>query len=69
MQVVEEDRRAKEPKNMEARKRKAEYILQEEQAKAECLAAGRSIVWATLGQCFLMTHVISRVGLIHFLWF
>jgi len=40
-EVVEEDRRAKEPKNMEARKRKAEYILQEEQAKAECLAAGR----------------------------
>merc|ERR1719402_1908078 len=40
-EVVEEDRRAKEPKNMDARKRRAEYILQEEQLKAECIAAGR----------------------------
>jgi len=40
-EVVEEDRRAKEPKNMEARKRRAEYILKEEQLKAECLASGK----------------------------
>jgi pre-mRNA-splicing factor SYF2 len=40
-EVVEEDRRAKEPKNMEARKRRAEYILQEEEAKAKCQAEGR----------------------------
>lgn len=33
--------RAKEPKNMEARKRRAEYILKEEEMKAECIAAGR----------------------------
>ena len=33
--------RAKEPKNMEARKRRAEYILKEEEMKAECVAAGR----------------------------
>ena len=40
-EVVEEDRRNKEPKNMEARKRRAEYILKEEEMKAECIAAGR----------------------------
>jgi len=40
-EVVEEDRRSKEPKNMEARKRRAEYILKEEQLKAECIAAGK----------------------------
>ena len=40
-EVVEEDRRTKEPKNMEARKRRAEYILKEEEMKAECIAAGR----------------------------
>jgi len=41
-EVVEEDRRAKEPKNMDARKRRAEYILQEEQLKAECEATGKN---------------------------
>jgi hypothetical protein len=40
-EVVEEDRRHKEPKNMEARKRRAEYILQEEEQKAACLAEGK----------------------------
>jgi len=40
-EVVEEDRRNKEPKNMEARRRRAEYILTEEQQKAECEAAGK----------------------------
>ena len=39
--MVEEDRRAKEPKNMEARKRRAEYVLKEEELKKECTAAGR----------------------------
>ena len=34
-EVVEEDRRNKEPKNMEARRRRAEYILAEESKKAE----------------------------------
>merc|ERR1712214_125916 len=43
-EVVDEDKRAKEPKNMEARKRRAEYILKEEEMKAECIAAGRD--WA-----------------------
>ncbi len=38
---MEEDRRNKEPKNMEARKRRAEYILQEEEQKAACLAEGK----------------------------
>merc|ERR1711915_254521 len=41
-EVVEEDRRAKEPKNMEARKRRAEYILKEEALKAECEASGKN---------------------------
>lgn len=40
-EVVEEDRRNKEPKNMEARKRRAEYILKEEELKAACLAEGK----------------------------
>jgi hypothetical protein len=40
-EVVEEDRRNKEPKNMEARKRRAEYILKEEEQKAACLAEGK----------------------------
>jgi len=40
-EVVEEDRRNKEPKNMEARKRRAEYILKEEEEKAACIAAGK----------------------------
>lgn len=40
-EVVEEDRRNKEPKNEEARKRKAAYILKEEELKAECLEAGK----------------------------
>merc|ERR1712012_828386 len=39
-QVVEEDRRNKEPKNMEARKR-AQYILEEEKQRAECEAQGK----------------------------
>ena len=41
-EVVEEDRRNKEPKNMDARRKRAEYILTEEQQKAECEAAGGS---------------------------
>jgi len=40
-EVVEEDRRAKEPKNMEARKRRAEFLLEEERLKSECLASGK----------------------------
>ena len=40
-EVVEEDRRNKEPKNMEARRRRAEYVLQEEALKAECDAKGK----------------------------
>ena len=40
-EVIEEDRRAKEPKNMEARKRRAEYILQEEEFKQKCEAEGK----------------------------
>ena len=40
-EVVEEDRRNKEPKNMEARRRRAEYILKEEAQKAECEASGK----------------------------
>merc|ERR1711963_581079 len=40
-EVVEEDRRNKEPKNMEARRRRAEYVLQEEELKAECDAEGK----------------------------
>jgi len=39
--VVEEDRRSKEPKNMEARRRKAQYILEEEKLRAECEAKGK----------------------------
>jgi len=41
-EVVEEDRRVKEPKNMDARKRRAEYILKEEALKAECEANGKN---------------------------
>ena len=40
-EVIEEDRKAKEPKNMEARKRRAEYILQEEEFKQKCEAEGK----------------------------
>merc|ERR1712079_845128 len=40
-EVVEEDRRNKEPKNMEARRRRAEYILKEEELKAKCLEEGK----------------------------
>ena len=40
-QVVEEDRRNKEPKNMEARRRRAQYILEEEKQRAECEAQGK----------------------------
>jgi len=41
-EVVEEDRRAKEPKNMEARKRRAEYVLQEEELKQKCEEEGKN---------------------------
>ena len=40
-EVIEEDRRAKEPKNMEARKRRAEYVLQEEEFKRKCEEEGK----------------------------
>merc|ERR1711971_1462861 len=40
-EVVEEDRRSKEPKNMESRRRKAQYILEEEKMRAECEAQGK----------------------------
>ena len=40
-EVIEEDRRAKEPKNMEARKRRAEYLLQEEEFKRKCELEGK----------------------------
>merc|ERR1712129_189526 len=40
-EVVEEDRRSKEPKNMEARRKKAQYILGEEKLRAECEANGK----------------------------
>ena len=40
-EVVEEDRRNKEPKNMEARRKRAEYILKEEELKAKCLEEGK----------------------------
>jgi len=40
-EVVEEDRRSKLPKNEEARKRKAEYIVKEEELKAAAIAAGK----------------------------
>merc|ERR1712038_95897 len=42
-EVIEEDRRAKEPKNMEARKRRAEYLLQEEEFKRKCEADGKDL--------------------------
>lgn len=40
-EVIEEDRRSKEPKNMESRRRKAQYILEEEKMRAECEAQGK----------------------------
>merc|ERR1719229_1181498 len=40
-EVVEEDRRNKEPKNMEARKKRAEYELKEEERRAACAAEGK----------------------------
>jgi len=40
-EVVQEDRRNKEPKNMEARKRRAEYVLAEEEEKARCAREGK----------------------------
>ena len=40
-EVIEEDRKAKEPKNMEARKRRAEYLLQEEELKQKCEEEGK----------------------------
>ena len=40
-EVVEEDKRAKEPKNTEARKRKAQYLLEEEKLRQKCAAEGK----------------------------
>ena len=40
-EVVEEDRRSKEPKNMEARRKRAQYVLEEEKMRAECEAQGK----------------------------
>merc|ERR1712038_1599585 len=40
-EVIEEDRRAKEPKNMEIRKRRAQYLLEEEEFKEKCEAEGK----------------------------
>ena len=40
-EVVNEDKRNKEPKNMEQRKRRAEYILAEEEARAQCEREGK----------------------------
>ena len=40
-EVKEEDRRSKEPKNMEARRKRANYILEEEKLRAECEAQGK----------------------------
>jgi len=40
-EVVEEDRRNSEPKNMEARKRRAEYLLEEEEFKQQCEREGK----------------------------
>merc|ERR1712038_409422 len=40
-EVIEEDRRSKEPKNMEARRKRAQYILEEEKQRAECEAQGK----------------------------
>ena len=41
-EVIEEDRRAQEPKNMEARKRRAEWLLQEEEFKKKCESEGKN---------------------------
>eukprot|EP00096_Caligus_rogercresseyi_P015205 TRINITY_DN7651_c1_g1_i1.p1 TRINITY_DN7651_c1_g1~~TRINITY_DN7651_c1_g1_i1.p1 ORF type:complete len:227 (-),score=73.65 TRINITY_DN7651_c1_g1_i1:260-940(-) len=41
VEVVEEDRRLKEPKSAEARKRRAQYILEEEERVNKCLAEGK----------------------------
>merc|ERR1711983_623190 len=40
-QVVEEDRRNKEPKNMEQRRKRAQYLLDEEKMRSECEAQGK----------------------------
>ena len=40
-EVVEEDRRNKEPKNMEQRRKRAQYILEEEKMKQECEEQGK----------------------------
>merc|ERR1719211_475480 len=40
-QVIEEDRRNKEPKNMEQRRKRANYILEEEKMRAECEEQGK----------------------------
>jgi len=40
-EVIEEDRRSKEPKNMESRRKRAQYILDEEKLRAECEAQGK----------------------------
>ncbi len=40
-EVVAEDKRAKEPKNAEMRKRKAEYLLEEEKRREICERSGK----------------------------
>ncbi len=40
-EVVEEDRRKQEPKNMEARRKRAQYILEEEKLREQCEAEGK----------------------------
>jgi len=40
-EVVQEDRRNKEPKNLEARKRRAEYLLAEEEERQRCEREGK----------------------------
>ncbi|CAB4054640.1 SYF2 [Lepeophtheirus salmonis] len=41
VEVVEEDRRLKEPKSAEAKKRRAQYILEEEERISKCLNEGK----------------------------
>ena len=40
-QVIEEDRRKKEPKNMEQRRKRAQYVLEEEKMREECEEQGK----------------------------
>ena len=40
-EVIEEDRRSKEPKNMESRRKRAQYILEEEKLREKCEAEGK----------------------------